>query len=167
MQSEGIEDCHWFGPKTESKKTIVLLTGNIVKRTLLNEKKCSSIDNNKFKFNAEAKLCINKYLNPMNKSIAFNSRKLKRSNIHACYTREGVVHIKQEESSKPFNIFHMSKLHLFPDFIFVDHEKGDINTSVVSSHWFITKLIIKNTWLTLVWVTQGYSSSFSGGCGVP
>ena len=72
----------------------------------------------------------------MNESIAFNCRKLKRSNIiHACYTREGIVHIKQEESSKPFKIFYISKLYkLYLDLVFVEDEKGDFNTSVLSSY---------------------------------
>ena len=40
------------------------------------------------------------------------------------------MHIKQEESSKPFKIFHISKLYeLFRDYVFVDDEKGDVNTS--------------------------------------
>ena len=52
------------------------------------------------------------------------------------------MHIKQEESSKPFKNFHISKLYeTFPDFIFVDDEKGDVNTSVLSSYWLITKFI--------------------------
>ena len=42
------------------------------------------------------------------------------------------MHIKQEESSKPFKIFNISKLNeLFPDFVFVDDEKGDVNTPQV------------------------------------
>ena len=85
----------------------------------------------------------------MNESIAFNCRKLKRSNIiHTCYTREGIVHIIQEESSKPFKIFHISKLYeFFPDFVFVDDEKGDVNTSVLLSCWLITKFIIHKGYL--------------------
>ena len=72
----------------------------------------------------------------MNESIAFNCRKLKTSNIiHTCYTREGIVHIKQEESSKPFKIFHITTFYeLFPNFVFVDDEKGDVNTSALSSY---------------------------------
>ena len=82
------------------------------------------------------KLYINENLTPMNESIAFNCRKLKRSNtIHTYYNEEGIVHIKQEESSKPFKIFHISKLYeTFPDFVFVDDEKGDVNTSVLSRY---------------------------------
>ena len=85
----------------------------------------------------------------MNESIAFNCRKLKRSNIiQTCHTREGIVHIKQEESSKPFKIFHLSKLYeLFPDFVFVVDEMGDVNTSVLSSYWLITKFIIHKGYL--------------------
>ena len=86
-----------------------------------------------FNFNAERKLFINKNLTPINESIAFNCRKLKRSNItHTYYTRAGIVHIKQEESSKPFKMFHISNLYeLFPDFVFVDNKKEDVNTSVI------------------------------------
>ena len=85
---------------------------------------------------AETRLYINEILSPMNESNSFNCRKLKRNNIiHACYTREGIVHIKQEESSKPFKMFHISKLYeLFLDYVFVDDEKGDVNTSVLSSY---------------------------------
>ena len=64
------------------------------KKALLNKKKLSSIDNNEFNFNSETKPYINKYLTPINESISFHCRKLKRSNIiYACYTREGIVHI--------------------------------------------------------------------------
>ena len=45
------------------------------------------------------------------------------------------MHIKQEESSKPFKIFYISKLYkLYLDLVFVDDEKGDFNTSVLSSY---------------------------------
>ena len=114
----------------------ISLIGKHCKKDLLNKKKLSNINNNKFNFNTETKLYINENLTPMNKSIAFNCRKLKRSNIiHACYTKEGIVHMKQEESSTPFKFFYISKLHeLYPDFVFVDDEKGDANTSVLSSY---------------------------------
>ena len=139
MQSEEIEACHRFGidRKTKSKKTIIrFVNGKHCKKVLFNKKKLSNINNNKFNFNAETKLYINENLTPMNESIAFNCRKLKRSNItHTCYTREGIVHIKQEEGSKPFKNFYISKLYeLFPDIVFVDDEKVDANTSVLSSY---------------------------------
>ena len=131
VQSEEIEACHRFGKtdrKTKSKKTIIhFVNRKYCKKVLLNKKKLSNINNNKFNFNVETNLYINENLTPMNKSTAFNCRKLKRSNIiHTCYTREGIVHIKEEESKKPFKIFHISKLYeLFPDFVFVD-DKGDV-----------------------------------------
>ena len=89
-----------------------------------------------FNYNAERKLFINENLTPMNESIAFNCRKLKRSNItHAYYIRTGIVHSKQEESSKLFKMFHISNLYeFFPDFVFVDDKKKDVNTSVLSSY---------------------------------
>ena len=172
IQSEEIEACHCFGKtdrKTKSKKTIICFVRKHCKVAILNKKKLSSINNNKFNFNAVAKIHINEKLTPLSKSIGFICRKLKRSNIiHACYTREGVVHIKQEKSSKPLKIFHISNLHeFFPDFVFADDKKGDVNTSLLSSYWLITKFIIGNIWLTLVWVTQGYSSNLSSRCGVP
>ena len=140
IQSEEIKACHRFGKtdrKTKSKKTIILFVNRKhCKKALLNKKKLSNINNNKFNFNVETKLYINENLTSMNESIAFNCRKLKRSNIiHTYYTREGIVHIKQVESSEPFKIFHISKLYdPFPDFVFVDDEKGDVNTSVLSSY---------------------------------
>ena len=140
IQPEKIGTCHWFGKtgrKTKSKKTIIrFVNSKHCKKALLYKKKLSNINNNKFNFNAETKLYINENLTPTNKSIGFNCRRLRRSNIiHACYTREGIVHIKQEESSKLFKIFHISKLYeLFPDFVFVDDEKGGVNTSALSSY---------------------------------
>ena len=73
---------------------------------------------------------------PMKESIAFKCRKLKRSNIiHTYYTRAGIVHIKQNENSKPFKMFLISNFYeLFSDFVFADDEKGDVNTSVLSSY---------------------------------
>ena len=64
IQSEGIGACHQFGKtdmKTNSKKTIIYF---------VNRKHCNNeFTNNKFNFNAEAKLYINKNLTPVNKSI--------------------------------------------------------------------------------------------------
>ena len=140
IQSEEIEACHRFGKterKTKSKRTIIgFVNRKHCKKALLNKKKLSNISNNKFSFNAETKVYINENLTLMNKSITLNCRKPKRSNIiHTCYTRERIVHIKQEQSSKPFTIFHISKLHkFFPDFGFADDEKGDVNTSVLSNY---------------------------------
>ena len=140
IQSEEIEACHRFGKterKAKSKKTIIrFVNRKHCKKALLNKKKFSNINNDKFNFNAERKLFINENLTPMNESIAFNCRKLKRSNIiHTHYTRARIVHIKQEESSKPFKMFHISNLYvLFPVFVFADDEKGDVNTSVLSSY---------------------------------
>ena len=56
----------------------------------------------------------------VNENIAFNSRKLKWSGlVHACFTTDGIVHIKNSETSKPLKVFHMKNLReLFPDFNF-------------------------------------------------
>ena len=140
IQSEEIEACHRFGKtdrKVKSKNTIICFVNRKhCKKALLNKKKLSNINNDQLNLNAEIKLFINENLTPMNESIAFNCSKLKRSNIiHTYYTRAGIVHIKQEESSKPFKMFHISNIYkIFPDFVFVDDEKGDVNTSVLSSY---------------------------------
>ena len=56
----------------------------------------------------------------MNKTIAFNVRKLKWSGIvNACFTIDGIVGIKQSENSKPLKVFHMKNLReRIPDFNF-------------------------------------------------
>ena len=42
--------------------------------------------------------------------------------VNACYTRNGVIHIKKSERSKPIKI--MSEMYdLFPDFNFNDEEE--------------------------------------------
>ena len=71
----------------------------------------------------------------MNKSTAFNCRKLEKSNIiHACYAREEIVHIKRKESSKLIKIFHISKLNeLFPNFF----------SLVIMRRWILTPLFSK------------------------
>ena len=88
----------------------------------------------KFNFNAVTKLYINEKLIPMNEAIAFNCKKLRRSNIiHSCHTREGILHIKHEESSKAFLILHIFKLYeLFSNFFFVYDDKVDVSTTVLS-----------------------------------
>ena len=103
------------GRLNPNKKIIIhFINRKHCKKALVNQKKLSNINNNKSNFNAETKLYITENLTPMNGFVAFNCRKLKRSKIiHTCYTREGIVHIKQEESSKPFKIFHMSKFMSF------------------------------------------------------
>ena len=61
----------------------------------------------------------------MNESTASNCRKLKHSGlIHACYSRNGNIYIKENETSRPFTVFHLGKLiSLFPDHF----QNNDIN----------------------------------------
>ena len=81
----------------------------------------------------------------MNESIAYNSRKLKRSGlIHGCFSRDGIVRIEHWEKDRSMKVFHMDKLHeLFPDFDFSDADDEDdifidaspvVNDSVQSSY---------------------------------
>ena len=74
----------------------------------------------------------------MIESIAYNCRKLKRNElIHSCFSRGGIIRIKQEERARPVKIFHMEKLHqFFPDFDFGDADEGDdifLNVSAIAS----------------------------------
>ena len=118
IQSEEIEACHRFRKtdrKTKSKKTIIrFVNKKHCKKALVHKKKLSNINNDKFKFNNETKQYINENLTPMNDFIAFNCRKLKRSNIiHTFYTRDGIVHIKQEESHLTFFTY-LNCMSFFP-----------------------------------------------------
>ena len=67
----------------------------------------------------------------MNENIAFNGRKLERSGlVHACFTIDGIVHIKKSENRKPLKVFHMKNFReLFPDFNFDVDEDLFHNTS--------------------------------------
>ena len=56
----------------------------------------------------------------INENIALNGRKLKGNGlVHACFTIDGIAHIKKSENSKCLKVFHMKNLHeLFPDYNF-------------------------------------------------
>ena len=56
----------------------------------------------------------------MNENIAYNCRTLKRKGlIFACFTRDGIVHVKKSFLGKSFKIHHMNILHeMFPEFNF-------------------------------------------------
>ena len=132
------------------KILFVSLIENIAKRSCLIRKNPALPIIKKFNFNADTKLYINEKLTSMNEAISFNCKKLRRiSNIiHSCYTREAILHMKHEESSKPFKILHIFKLHeLFPDLIFVYNDKMDVNTTVLSSYRLITKFNIHKGYL--------------------
>ena len=69
----------------------------------------------------------------MIESTAHNCRKLKRNElIDSCFSRGGIIRIKQEERARPVKIFRMEKL----DFDFGDADEGDdifLNVSAVAS----------------------------------
>ena len=55
---------------------------------------------------------INENLTRMNESLAYEGRNLKRKGvIYACYTRNGVVHVKKTEYSKADTIRHINDLY--------------------------------------------------------
>ena len=63
----------------------------------------------------------------MNGNITYNRRKLKRGGlIFACFTRDGIVHIKKSFSGKSFKTHHTNILHkMFPDFNFNEANRGE------------------------------------------
>ena len=64
----------------------------------------------------------------VNEAIAFQKRKLKCNGIiYASYTRNGVVHLKKSEWSKPIKVFFMCEMYdLFPNFNFIEEESEDL-----------------------------------------
>ena len=64
-------------------------------------------------------------MSPMNESIPFNCRKLKRKElIHSCYSKNGIINIKMTEKTRPIKIVPMARLvNLFSDF---DFEAGEM-----------------------------------------
>ena len=101
------------------------------------------LNNKKHNFHAGTNIFVNENLTPTIESIAFNCRKLKHSGlIHACYSRNGNVYIKENETSRPFKVFHLGKLiSLFPDHFQNNDENDqchnvsvDTNSSLQSSY---------------------------------
>ena len=67
----------------------------------------------------------------MNKTIAYNCRKLKSSVlIHACYRGNSIVHIKENETSRSIKVFHLDKFFLFFDH-FRNNDEDDQNQDVL------------------------------------
>ena len=89
------------------------------------------LNNQNHKFHAGTNISVNENLTPMNETIVFNCRKLKRSGlIHACYSRNGNVYIKENETSRPFKVFHLGKLISFvPDHL-QNNDENDQNQSL-------------------------------------
>ena len=109
------------------------------KKVLFNKKKLSSVDWSKEDFTQNTKIFANENLTPMNESIAYNCRKLKRSGlIHGYFSRDGIIRIKRQENYRSVKIFHKDKLHgFFPDFDFGDAgDEDDINIDgLQGSEW--------------------------------
>ena len=78
----------------------------------------------------------------MNETIAYNCRKLKHSGlIHACYSRNGIVYIKENETSRPIKVHLDNLISLFPDHFQNNDENDqyhdvsiDANSSLQSSY---------------------------------
>ena len=100
VESSDIKDCYRIGKpdKFNSKKTIIRFTNRkYCKKALLNKKKLDKC----VRFNSNTKIFVSENLTLMNKNIAYNCWKLKQGGlIFACFTRDGIVHIKKSFSSK-------------------------------------------------------------------
>ena len=125
IESKDIEACHRIGKtdqRTRSKKTIVrFVNRKYCKKALLNRKNFMHIDSEaKYNFSRNNKIFVNESLTKANESIAYCGRKLKRASlIYSCYVRDGVVHIKDSEHSRPTKVHHISMLYdKFPEFVF-------------------------------------------------
>ena len=109
--------------KNLSKKTIVrFVNRKYCKKALINRKKLVNINSKtKYNFSKNNKIFINENVTRTNESIGVCSRKLKRNGqIHSCYTRDGIVHIKKNEHSRALKVHHMSFLYdAFPDLDFL------------------------------------------------
>ena len=81
----------------------------------------------KYNFSRNNQIFINESLTKTNESLAYCSRKLKRSGlIHSCYTKEGVVHIKKSEHAKAIKVHYIHLLYgQFPEFAFFDDDDDD------------------------------------------
>ena len=81
-------------------------------------KKLLKLNNEKHNFHAVTNTFSNENLTPMNETIGYNCRNVKRSGlIHACCSINGIVYIKENESSRPVKVFHLVKLIS----LFLDH----------------------------------------------
>ena len=71
---------------------------------------------------------INENRTRMNESLAYEGRNLKRKGvIYACYTRNGVVHVKKTEHSKA-DIRHINDLYdLFPNHVPMEVEEDEFH----------------------------------------
>ena len=136
VASNDIEDCHRIGKKDtriDSTKTIIrFVNRKHAKQALYNRKKLSQVKK-KYTFNTNNNhFFISENLTRMNESLAYQGRKLKHNNLlNACYTRDGIVTIKINKSSKAIKIHHMNDLlELFPDFDFEDELFHDASPDV-------------------------------------
>ena len=135
--------CWCFSNWSKSKKTIVRFAyRKNCNKIFENKKKVANLNGQKHNFREGTKSFVSESLTPMNESIAFNSRKLKREEIiHSCNSRNGIINIKRTDKSWPVKMFHMERLvNLFSDFDFEAGEmymdtSGDTDTSVHSTYW--------------------------------
>ena len=125
-----IEACHRIGKSdrgTASKKIIArFINRKYCKKALLKRKDFVTINTvTKYNFSRNNQIFINESLTKTNESLAYCSRKLKRSGlIHSCYTKEGVVHIKKSEHAKAIKVHHINLLYeQFAEILFDDDDR--------------------------------------------
>ena len=145
IEENDIEAYHRFGKPdvtSKCKKTIArFFNRKNCNKIFENKKKLAKLNNEKHNFREGTKMFVSERLIPMNESIAFNCRKLKRKElIFSCYSRKGIINIKMTDKSRPVKVFHMERpVNLFSDFDFETGEmyldaSQDTDTSVHSKN---------------------------------
>ena len=125
--------------KSSQLRHVIELASQLLKQRrqlqdLLTEKNCEKVLAN------EKKLLS---LTPMNETIAYNCRKLKCSGlIYACYSRNGIVHIKENEANRPIKVFHLVKLSLFPDHFQNNNENDQYHDVSIDANSSLQSIIL-------------------------
>ena len=119
VKPRDIEASHGVDKRTsKTQKTIAeFVNRKNCEKILANKKKLLKLNNEKHNFHVGTNIFVNENLTPMNDTITYNCRKLNRIDlIQACYTRNGIIYIKENETSRLIKVFHLVKLFsLFPD----------------------------------------------------
>ena len=84
------------------------------------------MSNEKHNFHGGTNIFVNENLTLMNETIVYNCRKLKRSGlIHTCYSRNGIVYIKENGTSRLIKVFHVIKLISLYSHHFQNNDEND------------------------------------------
>ena len=108
---------------SKSKKTTIVYFVNKNNCKAVLEKKLSvnrKLDNEKLRFQSDARTFYSENLTPYNQYLAWKCRELKRAGkICSCWSAKGVVKIRRTKNESPIAINHDTDIaSLYPDFVF-------------------------------------------------